>query len=86
MPAVLLISPKPEPLRIFAGRPMFTILKRLKKNCRARNWFSTWVGKLNVSRNRLRVRKSLDETKLVPAEAVKNIRNVAENNFFFIFN
>ena len=37
-PAVLLISPKPEPLMMFAGSPMFTMLKRLKnspRNCRS---------------------------------------------------
>ena len=35
-PAVLLITPKPEPAIVFAGSPMFTMLKILKnseRNC-----------------------------------------------------
>ncbi len=34
LPAVRLISPKPEPLMIFAGSPKFTMLKRLKNSAR----------------------------------------------------
>ena len=39
VPAVLLISPKPEPRRVLAGRPMLTMLKRLKNS--ERNWRSS---------------------------------------------
>ena len=38
VPAVLLITPNPEPLIMFAGSPMFTMLNRLKnsaRNCRS---------------------------------------------------